>query len=292
MRVPRRAARTAQGRSVRRPQKARSAQNALKHGLCAQKHIVLPDENAAEFAALEAALVEELAPVGALQTVLARRVAVAACRLARAERIEAELFEERRVASGGLGLALLGRRVGRRRAGWAMGPDPFSVRRRGPNPFRRPSDGNGPRSFETVCRSQHRLWWSVRSDQPLSRRGHGRVLARAAHPQGAPGRAGNDGAARGRTGIRASAPGHGASAAADRARPNEPERGALSRPDYIVTEPPARALHEPAAAWRPNEPESDADRRRAHLNQLPISAEPEAALSSRPAPYPRLSRRS
>ena len=51
---------TAEGR-------ARSAQNALKHGMRAQKHLVLPDEDAAEFDALEAALVEELAPVGALQ---------------------------------------------------------------------------------------------------------------------------------------------------------------------------------------------------------------------------------
>jgi hypothetical protein len=49
--------------------KARSAQNALKHGMRAQKHLVLPEEDAAEFAALEATLVEELAPVGALQTV-------------------------------------------------------------------------------------------------------------------------------------------------------------------------------------------------------------------------------
>ena len=48
--------------------KARSAQNALKHGMRAQKYVVLPDEDAAEFADLEAALVEELAPVGALQT--------------------------------------------------------------------------------------------------------------------------------------------------------------------------------------------------------------------------------
>ena len=65
--------------------KARSAQNALKHGMRAQKYVVLPDEDAAEFAGLEAALVEELAPVGALQTVLARRVAIAAWRLARAD---------------------------------------------------------------------------------------------------------------------------------------------------------------------------------------------------------------
>src|SRR5262245_44207007 len=101
--------------------KARSAQNALKHGLRAQKHLVLPDEDAAELAGLEAALIEELAPVGSLQTVLARRVALAAWRLARADRIEAELFEERRIASGGLGLALI-------------------------------RDGNGTRPFETLLR--------------------------------------------------------------------------------------------------------------------------------------------
>ena len=101
--------------------KARSAQNALKHGMRAQKFLVLPDEDAAQFEALEAALVEELAPVGALQAVLARRVAVAAWRLAGADRIETELFEERRAASGGLGVALL-------------------------------RDGNGARSFETPLR--------------------------------------------------------------------------------------------------------------------------------------------
>jgi hypothetical protein len=101
--------------------RARSAQNALKHGLRAQKYLVLPEEDAAEFAALEAALVGELAPVGALQAVLARRVVVAAWRLARADRIEMELFEERRFAHGGLGLALI-------------------------------RDGNGTRSFETLLR--------------------------------------------------------------------------------------------------------------------------------------------
>jgi hypothetical protein len=104
----------AKSRGPRTPEgKARSAQNALKHGMRAQKHLVLSD------LPLEPALVEELAPVGALQTVLAQRVAVAAWRLARADRLEMELFEERRTASGGLGLALI-------------------------------RDGNGTRSFETL----------------------------------------------------------------------------------------------------------------------------------------------
>ena len=56
--------------------KTRSAQNALKHGFRAQKHIVLPSEDAAAFEALEAALIEELAPDGALQSALAQRVVV------------------------------------------------------------------------------------------------------------------------------------------------------------------------------------------------------------------------
>ena len=94
----------ARSRGPRTPEgKARAAQNALKHGMRAQKYLVLPDEDAAEFEGLEAALVAELAPVGALQTVLARRVAVAAWRLARADRIEAELFEERRSATAASG---------------------------------------------------------------------------------------------------------------------------------------------------------------------------------------------
>jgi hypothetical protein len=83
--------------------------------------VVLPDEDAAEFAELQTALFEELAPVGALQTVLARRVAIAAWRLARADRIEAELFAEHRWDGGDLGLALI-------------------------------RDGNGTRSFETLLR--------------------------------------------------------------------------------------------------------------------------------------------
>jgi hypothetical protein len=87
--------------------KARSARNALKHGLRAQKYVVLPEEDAAAFAALEAALVEELAPVGALQSILVGRIARAAWRLERAERLEVELFEERRYGDAGPGLAAI-----------------------------------------------------------------------------------------------------------------------------------------------------------------------------------------
>jgi hypothetical protein len=147
--------------------KARAARNALRHGLRAQKYLVLPEEDAAEFAALEAALLAELAPVGALQTVLARRVAVAAWRLARADRLEVELFEERGYCNASPGLALLGSRVGER------GPNPVPAAKR---------------------RQRHAL---VRDALALSRGGDGRVLARAQDAQGAPGRAG----ARGRAGA-------------------------------------------------------------------------------------------
>jgi hypothetical protein len=112
----------ARSRGPRTPEgKARSAQNALRHGMRAEKHVVLPGEDDGEFAGLEAALFAELAPVGALQALLARRIAVAAWRIARADQIEAELFEEHHHPGGGRGLALI-------------------------------RDGNGPRSFETLLR--------------------------------------------------------------------------------------------------------------------------------------------
>lgn len=81
---------------------------------------MLPEE-AAEFQALEAALRAELAPVGALQAVLAQRVVSAAWRLMRADRIEAEVLGFRRYDDSDLGLALI-------------------------------RDGNGTRSVDTVLR--------------------------------------------------------------------------------------------------------------------------------------------
>jgi hypothetical protein len=101
--------------------KARAAQNALKHGMRALKYVVLPDESAVEFVALQRALFEELAPEGALQLVLARRVAIAAWRLARADRLEAEVLESRSYDGANPGVALI-------------------------------RDGNGTRSVETLLR--------------------------------------------------------------------------------------------------------------------------------------------
>ncbi len=74
--------------------KARSAQNALKHGLSARKHVLLPDDSRAEFKALEGALLEELRPAGALQALLAHRLVAAAWRLARADRLEFGLLTD------------------------------------------------------------------------------------------------------------------------------------------------------------------------------------------------------
>jgi hypothetical protein len=105
--------------------KARSARNALRHGLCAEKFAVLHDEDEQAFEALEASILEELAPQGALQRFLAGRIARAAWRLERAERIEIELLEERMDRDGDLALALI-------------------------------RDGNGTRSVDTLMRYRGR----------------------------------------------------------------------------------------------------------------------------------------
>ena len=161
MPAPRPAAGTAPDRGPKTAEgKARSAQNALKHGMRALNYVVLPDEDAVEFQRLEAALLDELAPEGALQIVPARRVAVAAWRLARADRMEAEVLEFRSYEDANAGLALLGRRV----------------RERDPNPV--PA---------AKGRQRHP---QLRHAVALPRRRHGRVLARAQDAEGAPGRGG------------------------------------------------------------------------------------------------------
>jgi hypothetical protein len=136
--------------------KARSAQNALRHGLRAQKHVVLPSESAAEFAALEAALLEELAPEGALQSVLAQRVVAAAWRLSRAERLEAELFEKNHFPGGNLGLALI-------------------------------RDCNGARSFDTLLRYRGgtlaELWRALRTLKALQAERAAQAAPRTVAPE-------------------------------------------------------------------------------------------------------------
>jgi hypothetical protein len=121
--------------------KARSAQNALKHGLRAQKLVLLADEDMAEFQALEEALRAELAPEGALQELLLARVALAAWRMLRADRMEIELLDphvglDAWGQPGGLGLALI-------------------------------RDGHGPRAFATLLRYrgavQAEFWRALRA---------------------------------------------------------------------------------------------------------------------------------
>ena len=199
--APRRAGRTAPGRAGQRPRKARPARRRTRSSTaCGHRSIVvLPDEDVAEFAALEAALVEELAPVGALQTVLARRVAVAAWRLARADRIEIELFEERRSADGGLGLALI-------------------------------RDGNGARSFETLLRyrgaAMAEFWRALRTLKALQ----------AEQAQQAQQALGSQTVLAAQQVQIAARP-----ALAPRQLPNEPERAAEPRLDYLPSDFPATA---------------------------------------------------
>jgi hypothetical protein len=200
--------------------KARSARNALKHGMRAAKHIVLPYEDAAEFAAHEATLLAELAPQGTLQTILARRVAVAAWRLARADRIEADLFKERHIPDGGPGIALI-------------------------------RDGNGTRSFETLLRYRGaamaefsralRTLKALQAEQaqPVER------AAGAALAVAAPG------------GRRAARANPAPRARPDEPERGAERRlhHVLAEPGA-----PGRALHEPAAPWLPNEPEAGSAR--------------------------------
>jgi hypothetical protein len=139
--------------------KARSAQNALKHGFRAQKYVVLPDEDATAFQALEAALIEELAPEGVLQSVLARRVVAATWRLERAERLEAELFAEEKLPGKSLALALI-------------------------------RDCNGARAFDTLLRYRGgtlaELWRALRTLKALQAEARAYAAAAAEAPASVP----------------------------------------------------------------------------------------------------------
>jgi hypothetical protein len=72
--------------------RARSARNALKHGLYART-VLLDDEDVAALAALDAAARAELAPVGAVQAELVTRIVAAAWRARRADHLEAALLD-------------------------------------------------------------------------------------------------------------------------------------------------------------------------------------------------------
>jgi hypothetical protein len=180
--------------------------------------------------------------VGALQTVLARRVAVAAWRLARADRLEIEVFEERGYANASPGLALM-------------------------------RDGNGTRSFETLLRyrgaAMAEFWRALRTLKALQ--------AEQALDAGQALGAGDRPAPAKRPLRPAAQP-----PLVQRPRPNEPERALEPGLDYLPSEPPApRVLHEPAAPWRPNEAETTPARPEYLLNEPPTSPTPHAAKRTR-----------
>jgi hypothetical protein len=77
--------RTADGKAV-------SAKNATKHGLFAQSDVVI-SEDQADFDAFRDEMLAELAPVGVMESVLARRIVSLTWRLGRTERMQNELID-------------------------------------------------------------------------------------------------------------------------------------------------------------------------------------------------------
>ena len=73
--------------------KAKASRNALKHGLCAMRHLVLEDEVPDDLEALIAHLTEEVGAASEIEARLARRLAIAFWKGERAERIEVALFD-------------------------------------------------------------------------------------------------------------------------------------------------------------------------------------------------------
>jgi hypothetical protein len=199
---------------------------------------VLPAEDPGAFAALEAVLLEELAPEGALQTVLARQIVSAVWRLARVDRMEVELLVFRDRGECDLGLAAT-------------------------------RDANTARALPMLVRyraaAHAEFLRSLRTLEALQAQTKAEQAKIEAAKTGAASEARRDGsAARIGTGSKAR-PAAPAAPPPVAARPNEPERGAGSRLQCILPAPaaPASALHETAASWlsrpdatrRPNEPE-------------------------------------
>jgi hypothetical protein len=115
-------------------------------------------------------------------------------------------------------------------------------------------DGNGTRSFETLLRyrgaAMAEFWRALRTLKALqAEQAAGLEMSAGGIPQPS-GRAVQCRTTPRRPRTR--------NEPRPQAQPDEPERAAPSRPEYVVTEPslPDRMLHEPAALWLPNEPES------------------------------------
>ena len=94
--------------------------NALKHGLSAVG-VLLPREDPTLWQRFEDVFLQELAPVGAIEEFLAHRIAAAAWRLARVERLEGGLDAARFI--GSLALVEAGGGVAARHDRWRL-PDP------------------------------------------------------------------------------------------------------------------------------------------------------------------------
>jgi hypothetical protein len=71
--------------------KATASHNAVKHGLLAEQ-VVIHGEDPAEFDLYRAGMLEELAPVGTVESMLAERAVSLAWRLRRAERLQSAVF--------------------------------------------------------------------------------------------------------------------------------------------------------------------------------------------------------
>jgi len=71
--------------------KERASRNALKHGLLARE-VVIQGEDPAEFELFREGMLEELAPAGTVETMLAQRVVSLSWRLRRAERLQTTAF--------------------------------------------------------------------------------------------------------------------------------------------------------------------------------------------------------
>jgi hypothetical protein len=71
--------------------KAAASQNAVKHGLLAEQ-VVIQGEDPEEFDLYRAGMLAELAPVGAVEAMLAERAVSLAWRLRRAERLQSAVF--------------------------------------------------------------------------------------------------------------------------------------------------------------------------------------------------------
>ena len=73
--------------------KAVAAQNAVRHGLLA-KEVVVKGEDPGEFEFYRQQMLEELAPVGLMEEMLAQRIVGLSWRLRRAERLQAAAFDK------------------------------------------------------------------------------------------------------------------------------------------------------------------------------------------------------